>query len=111
MAGPIVASSEFTNKYPGIVTRLLKVYDKAKKWELQNKEKASEIFSKELNIPQSVVSAGIVSKDTDNVKITEDVTKAFEQTYKFLRSNNFVKKDYDITTFYDKKYLESAGLQ
>jgi sulfonate transport system substrate-binding protein len=111
MAGPIVASNEFITKYPEIVKRLLKAYDKAKKWEVQNKDKASEILAKELNIPKEVVLAGIVSKDTDNVKITEDVSKAFEQTYQFLRSNNFIKKDYDIKSFYDLQFLKAAGLQ
>ncbi|OPX43344.1 putative aliphatic sulfonates-binding protein precursor [Ruminiclostridium hungatei] len=111
MAGPIVASNDFITKYPEIINRLLKAYDKAKKWEEQNKDKASEILAKELNIPKEVVLAGIISKDTDNVKITEDVSKAFEQTYQFLRSSNFIKKDYDIKSFYDVQFLKAAGLQ
>lgn len=111
MAAPIVANSEFAQKYPEIVQRLLKVYDNAKKWEAQNKDKAAEIIAKELNIPKEIALAGIVSKDTDNVKITEEASNSFEQTYKFLRSNNFIKKDYDIKLFYDTQFLKAAGLQ
>lgn len=110
-AGPIVADTDFAKKYPQIVERILKVYDKAKKWEAENPDNASEILAKELNVPAAIVTAGIVSKDTDNVLLSEDATKAFDQTYQFLRANEFITKDYDINTFYDTQYLKAAGLQ
>lgn len=111
MAAPIVTTGDFAQKYPELVQRLLKAYDNAKKWEAQNKDKAAEILAKELNIPKEVVLAGIVSKDTDLVTLTDEAANSFEQTYTFLRSNNFIKKDYNIKSFYDTQYLKAAGLQ
>jgi sulfonate transport system substrate-binding protein len=110
-AGPIVVDNEFAKKYPQIVERILTVYDKAKKWEAENPDSAADILATELNVPVTIVKAGIISKDTDNVLLGEDAIKAFAQTYQFLRANEIITKDYDITTFYDIKYLEAAGLQ
>jgi sulfonate transport system substrate-binding protein len=107
---PIVVSDSFAKKYPSIVNRLLKIYDRGNKWAQENKDSTAVILLKSAPLLPKAVAISIISKMSDNISIHKEVIQAFEETYHFLQESKIVNTKASINQFYDTTYLHEAGL-
>jgi sulfonate transport system substrate-binding protein len=106
---PYIASSEFIEKYPDIVTRLLKTYRKSAEWARNNHEEAADILLKEENnlLPREI-DIELIDKYTENFGLDDKAIEAFDETYKYLKETNVIRNNPDITTLYDRSFDEAA---
>jgi len=105
----IIANQEFARKYPDIVQRILKVYDKTEKWIAENPEKANELIAKDSGIQREIVEKAVLSNDYC-LSFTDADRQALEETKKFLKENNIIKKDVNLNDLIDASYLKAIGL-
>ncbi len=80
----IVARSEFLTQNPEVVTRLLKVLDKAEKWIKANPDQALDIISKDTGFKAEVLKPAF-EKNTFDLRLTADAVKSIEETADFLK--------------------------
>jgi sulfonate transport system substrate-binding protein len=108
---PYIASNKFIEKYPDIVTRLLKVYRKSAEWARNNHEEAADILLKEENnlLPREI-DVELIDKYTENFGLDENAVAAFGETYKYLKETNVIRNNPDITTLYDGSFDEAAKI-
>ncbi len=105
----IIADNEFAKKYPHVVQRILKVYDKAAKWVAENPQQAIELVAKDSGVKLEVAEQAVLSNQYD-LRITEDAVQSFQETEKFLKENRVIKRDVDINELIDASYLKAIGL-
>lgn len=105
----IAASNEFADKYPELVARVLKVYQKTGEWIEANKEEAIAKFEEIGGLDESGATA-MYNSETWNVqwdKTDEEVTNG---TASWLYDQDVLKDEIKASTFVDTKYLKLAGL-
>ena len=102
---PIIASNEFINKYPEILTRLLKVYYRANIWAINHKEETAKILNKEENgmLPLEV-DLRLVDKYTHNYGLNDSAIAALFDTYQYLRKTDIIRNQLDFKTLYETKF-------
>lgn len=106
----IIVSSEFARQYPDVVKRILKVYDRTLRWVAENPQKANELVAKDTGVKPEIVEKAILSNQYD-LRLTDEAVQSFQETERFLRENNIIKKDVSIKDLLDASYLEAVGLQ
>lgn len=106
----IIAGNAFAKKNPEVVSRLLKVLDKAEKWIKENPDKALEIISKDSGFKPEVLKPSF-DKTILDLRLTEAAVKSITETAAFLRENNVIRTDVDARELIDDSYLKAAGLQ
>jgi sulfonate transport system substrate-binding protein len=106
---PYIASNDFIEKYPDIVTRLLKVYRKSAEWARNNHEEAADIMAKEENnlLPREI-DINLIDKYTENFGLDENALKAFAETYSYLQETKVIRNNPDISTLYNCSFDEAA---
>jgi sulfonate transport system substrate-binding protein len=106
---PIVASNEFIEKYPDIVSRVLKVYRESADWAKANREEATDILLKEENnlLPREIDSK-LIDRYLDNHGLDSNAIAALGETYRYLRETNVIRKELDIKTLYNTTFEEEA---
>ncbi|MDR1335709.1 MAG: aliphatic sulfonate ABC transporter substrate-binding protein [Tannerella sp.] len=98
---PIVAAGDFLEKYPAIALRLLKLYDRANRWGLANRDSAIAIYRRDVPfLPHEVVEA-LYDKNPANIALNDTMIHALRDTYGFLVQEGIVPGDRDISGFYD----------
>jgi sulfonate transport system substrate-binding protein len=106
---PYIASNNFIEKYPDIVTRLLKVYRKSAEWARSHHEEAADILAKEENnlLPREI-DINLIDRYTENFGLDDNAIEAFNETYKYLQETKVIRNNPDIITLYDRKFDEAA---
>jgi len=105
----IIASDDFAKKYPTVVQRVLKVYDKAIKWVAENPQQAQELIAKDSGVKLEIAEQAVRSNQYD-LRITSDVVQSFQETEKFLKDNHVIKRNVDINELIDTSYLKAIGI-
>ncbi|MBC2582713.1 aliphatic sulfonate ABC transporter substrate-binding protein [Clostridium sp. DJ247] len=106
----IVVTNSFAKKYPDIVKRVLKIYDKSEKWVKANPDKAIELVSKDIGMKKEVLAKALPKENFD-IRITDKITESASSTIKVLRANNTIRKDVNLNDLIDTSYLKDAGIQ
>ncbi|WP_311836369.1 aliphatic sulfonate ABC transporter substrate-binding protein [Clostridium tyrobutyricum] len=105
----IIARNSFAQRYPDIVKRILKVYEKSQKWVQSNPDEAKNIVAQDIKMQKNVLDKAFPKENFD-IKFTDTVTKSLIDTETILRKNKTIRKDVDINDLIDKSYLNGIGI-
>jgi sulfonate transport system substrate-binding protein len=106
----IIASSRFTNEYPEVTVRLLRIFQRSVKFIDKNPQKAAELISDYDGIKARVLLKIIKKRDYD-LRLDDYAISALTETTRFLREYNFIRKDINPRELVDTKFLKEAGIQ
>ena len=100
--GVLNVRSEFAEEYPDEVERVIKVYEKARKWAIENPQKTAEILAKEASIDIDVALKQLERTDYSN-SIPENVqVEALQSVGEVLQKNNIIDKNADLEKLIDE---------
>lgn len=105
----IAGSTEFIQKNPDTIKRLLNVYDRAAKWLADHPEEGAELIANATGFKKEVVASAI-SKTVFDVRLTEQVVSSMADTSQYLRKSNTIRKDVDTKDLIDGSFLQESGL-
>ncbi|TLS38794.1 aliphatic sulfonate ABC transporter substrate-binding protein [Pseudalkalibacillus caeni] len=88
--------SDFAEKYPNYVERVIKVYEKARKWVLENPGEAAEILAEEANIDVEVAKKELERNDFSNPVPGTEHKDALKAAGKVLKKGEAIDKGADI---------------
>ncbi|MFS0689909.1 aliphatic sulfonate ABC transporter substrate-binding protein [Sporosarcina sp. 179-K 8C2 HS] len=96
--GTLNVRSEFAEQHPEVVETVIEVYEKARKWVLENPDEAADILAKEAEMQLEVAKKSLERNDfSDPIpgqKQIDELTAAGE----VLQSENVIKGNVDIRT-------------
>lgn len=104
----IIATNEFAQKYPDIVKRILKIYDKSENWVKSNQDAAIDLVAKDIKMNKEVLVKAF-PKEIYDIRLTDKVTNAVSDTIKTLKNNNTIKTEVKVEDLIDNSYLKSIG--
>lgn len=102
---PTIATAEFVEKYPEITQRIVNVYEEARKWVAENPEKAAAIVAKDAGFDKEIVYNAMKDEEY-TVKITDDAISSMEDTAKFLKDKNIIRKDVNIKDIVETRFTK-----
>ncbi|WP_453992800.1 aliphatic sulfonate ABC transporter substrate-binding protein [Bacillus nitroreducens] len=95
--GTLNVRSEFAEKYPEYVEKVIEVYEKARAWTLENPEEATEILAKAANIDLEVAKKQFNERnDFSNPVPGEIQIEALTEAGKVLQEQDIIKKDVEL---------------
>jgi sulfonate transport system substrate-binding protein len=105
----IIGKTEFLDKYPEIVVRLLKVLDRSVKWSDEHRAESSKILSKRNGGPESSYEATF---RTQNLELFLDDTRINNLVLveEFLFEQGTIRKHFDLRDYINTSFLEKAGV-
>ena len=112
--GTLNVRSEFAKQHPEVVETVIEVYEKARKWVLENPEEAAEILAKEAEMPLEVAQKSLERNDFSDPIPGEKQIEALKAAGEVLQSENVIKDNVDIEQIvedmiidrYSKKVIE-----
>jgi sulfonate transport system substrate-binding protein len=107
----IIANNPFLQQHPDVSARILKVLDKAGKWIKENQEEALKLVGADAGVEPAVLAPMFSKVAVDDVSLNAEDIEAIKKSQDFLRKYGLIKKDVDVNSLVDTKYLQLAGLQ
>jgi sulfonate transport system substrate-binding protein len=101
----VLGRNEFTQKYPDITERFLKVNERAAEFMKNNPKESLELISKESKLPVAALTKIVTTTDWNSNITAEDIA-AFQSVKDFLKETKVLKKDFDINELFDDRYLK-----
>ncbi|MEK4027252.1 aliphatic sulfonate ABC transporter substrate-binding protein [Pseudobacillus sp. FSL P4-0506] len=105
--GGIIARTDFGKKHPDIVEAYLRIYKKAADWQIENPDKAAEIYSAETKLPVETVKK-IITAEPPNMFYTEQGIKAQQDSIKTLAKVGYIKREFQFKDHINNKYINAA---
>lgn len=99
--------TEFAEKYPESVKRVIKVYEKAKKWIIENPKEAVEIFAKEASLNPEIAKKQLERTNFQDSIPGEDQKKSLIEAAKILKKENIIPDNTDIQKTVDELVISS----
>ncbi|MDC3416171.1 aliphatic sulfonate ABC transporter substrate-binding protein [Aquibacillus salsiterrae] len=87
---------EFAKDYPDYVNRVIKVYEKARNWVIENPEEAAELLAEEAGINVEVAKKQLERNDFSNPVPGEVHVNALVEAGKVLQEGEVIKPDVNI---------------
>lgn len=100
--GTLNVRSEFAKKYPDYVKKVIEVYEKARKWALENPDKTAEILSKEAQISLDVAKKQLERTDFSDPVPGEEQKQALKSAGKVLQKDDIIKGDAKVDSLVDE---------
>lgn len=95
--GTLNVRSEFAEKYPEYVEKVIEAYEKARKWVLENPEETAEILAKSANIDIEVANKQLNERnDFSNPVPGEAQIEALTEAGKVLQAQEIIEKDVEL---------------
>ncbi|MDN7245608.1 aliphatic sulfonate ABC transporter substrate-binding protein [Planococcus shenhongbingii] len=94
--GTLNVRSEFAEQNPEAVEKVIEVYEKARKWVVENPDEAAEILAKEADMELEVAKKSIERNDFSDPIPGDKQIEALEEAGAVLKSENVIKGDADI---------------
>ncbi|MCC3356392.1 aliphatic sulfonate ABC transporter substrate-binding protein [Bacillus sp. REN16] len=95
--GVLNVRPEFAEKYPQYVEIVIEVYEKARKWTLENPEEAADILAKFANIDIEVANKQLNERNDFSNPVPGDAQiEALTEAGKVLQAQEIIKKDIEI---------------
>ncbi|WP_449538203.1 aliphatic sulfonate ABC transporter substrate-binding protein [Ferdinandcohnia sp. Marseille-Q9671] len=95
--GTLNVRSEFAEKYPKYVEKVIEVYEKARTWVLENPEETAEILAKSANIDLEVANKQLNERnDFSNPVPGETQIEALTEAGKVLQAQEIISKDVEL---------------
>ncbi|WP_028401242.1 aliphatic sulfonate ABC transporter substrate-binding protein [Ectobacillus panaciterrae] len=106
--GFVIARTQFTKEHPDLVVRFLKVYEKARLFEKENRNDAIDLYANAKKIDKDIVRHILENNESLNLPITEDIIKAQQDTADFQYSLKAITKKIDTSKVVDNSYIKQA---
>lgn len=101
--GTLNVRSEFAEKYPQYVEKVIEVYEKARNWVLENPEEAAEILAKSANIDIEVANKQLNERNDFSNPVPGDAQiEALTEAGKVLQAQDIISKDVELDTIVDE---------
>lgn len=94
--GTLNVRSDFAEQNPEVVEKVIEVYEKARKWVIENPEEAAEILAKEADMAIEVAQKSIERNDFSDPIPGEKQIEALSEAGKVLQSENVIKDNIDV---------------
>ncbi len=95
--GVLNVRSEFAQKYPEYVEKVIEVYEKARKWTLENPEEATEILAKSANIDIEVAKKQFNERNDFSEPVPGDAQiESITEAGMVLQAEAIIGKDVDL---------------
>jgi sulfonate transport system substrate-binding protein len=106
--GFVIARTAFTKEHPELVVRFLKVYEKARLFEKENRTEAIELYANAKKIDKDIVGHILENNEALNLPITEEIIQAQQDTADFQYSLQAITKKIDASQVVDNSYIKQA---
>jgi sulfonate transport system substrate-binding protein len=93
---------EFAKAHPEAVEKVIGVYEKARKWIIENPEEAAEIIAKEAQIDLEVAKKQLERTGFDEFVPSDNQVKALEAAGEILQRNEVIDKNVDLNKTIDQ---------
>lgn len=116
--GVLNISEEFARKYPDAVLRVIKVYEKARKWALRHPDDLEVIFAEEARVSLPVSKLVLSRFDFSRPIIDRNDLRVLKDESPFLKEEKLIRKDTDMdkvieelidTSFALKQVVTASG--
>lgn len=104
----VIARSQFTEEHPDLTIRFLKVYERARLFEEENREEAVDLYANARKIDKEVVRRVIENNKSLALPIPEKIIKSQQNTADFQYELKAITKEIDTAKVVDNSYIESA---
>lgn len=94
--GTLNVRSEFAKNHPKQVEQVIELYEKARKWTLENPEEAAKLLSEEAGIKEDVAKKQLERNNFSEPVPGSQHEKAISAAGEVLQTEEIVKKDTDI---------------
>lgn len=95
--GVLNIRSEFAEKYPKYVEKVIEVYEKARKWTVENPEEATEILAKSANIDIEVAKKQFNERNDFSNPVPGDAQiESITEAGKVLQAEAIIGEDVDL---------------
>lgn len=94
--------SEFAEKHPEAVEKVIEVYEKARKWIIENPDKAIEILSKEAQIDPEVAKKQLERTNFDTFIPSDAQKEALQSAGTILQKSGVIDKKVDVSKQIDE---------
>jgi ABC-type nitrate/sulfonate/bicarbonate transport system substrate-binding protein len=105
-------STDLASERPDLVTRWIKVLIRAGMWAKTNYSEVTKIFSNSTEATLSPKEIGEYYPNTFHQNLIPEITPrgiaALEIEKDFLREHGFIRKDFDVKTWIDNRFLDDA---
>ncbi|QBP40264.1 aliphatic sulfonate ABC transporter substrate-binding protein [Paenisporosarcina antarctica] len=94
--GVLNVRSDFAEKYPNQVEKVIELYEKARKWAIENPQEAAEILAKEASIDIDVALKQLERTDYSNSLPGNEQVEALQAAGEVLQKGTIIDKDTDL---------------
>lgn len=106
----LVGREDFVEEHPDVVTGVLKVLEKTKKWIDENPEETVDLFVKQTGTDPEAAQVSFESRSR-SISIAEDKFKdPIQRTIDFLVSQGTIADSITVDDIIDTTYYEEAGI-
>ncbi len=99
--------TEFAEKYPDSVKRVINVYEKAKKWIADNPQETIDILAKEAALKPEIAKKQLERTDFKDSIPGDDQKKSLIEAAKILKKEDIIPEDTDIQKTVDGLVISS----
>ncbi|MCA0972555.1 aliphatic sulfonate ABC transporter substrate-binding protein [Halobacillus litoralis] len=94
--GTLNVRSDYAENHPEIVKTVIEVYEKARKWTIENPEEAAQILADEANLDLEVAKQSLERNDFSNPIPDESLKKTIKGAGKVLQAEEIIDPDVNI---------------
>jgi sulfonate transport system substrate-binding protein len=113
--GFLNVSEDFDRKYPQAVSRVIKVYEKARKWALKHPDDLEAIYADEGKVPLPITRMLMSRNDFSNPVVGRNDVRLMKEAYPVLKEENLVPPNVDadkvIADLIDTSFLVKQVVQ
>jgi len=102
--GVLNVRQDFADKYPDIVKRVLKVYEKARQWALENPDEIAQILANEGNLDPQVAALAQTRRSYGNPVPDDNVRQSLQDIAPFLAKEGLIKAGIDTDKVIDELF-------
>ena len=104
----VIARTAFTEEHPDLTVLFLKVYEKARLFEKENREEAIELYANARKIDKEVVRRVLENNESLNLPITDEFIESQQNTADFQYELKAINQKIDTSVVVDNSYIKQA---
>jgi sulfonate transport system substrate-binding protein len=94
--GVLNVSEDFAGKYPQVVSRVIKVYERARKWSITHPDDLEAIYAEEQKLPLPISRVVLGRYDFSNPVISRNDIRVLREGYPVLKEEKLVRNNTDV---------------
>ncbi|NQX61275.1 aliphatic sulfonate ABC transporter substrate-binding protein [Paenibacillus qinlingensis] len=103
-----IVRKQFAEKYPDLVTLYLKVLEKTRLWENDNKDEALKRYAAERKVPVEVIKGTFERSTMINIATSKEIAAELQKTADFQFGIKSIRKQIQVADIIDNQYVEKA---